>query len=136
MKFLSLSLSAYFRQESLVKCTGIHTGALCVPNTVEVVQWHKEKTSEDWARIIGGLDASRDVLLFPSVDAIVAQEFDWTPRSSSSSDHKDVDASTCAEVVNDDCTAAAACVADQQPYPKWRLVRRHIDRQTLRARLL
>lgn len=72
------------RHESLHKCTGVHSAVLCTEGTVSHAHWLKE--AEDgsyfpWLPIVESLDASRDVLLFPSPDATFADAFDWGPSS-------------------------------------------------------
>lgn len=66
-------------QESLVKCTGIHTGALCAEGSVSYVNWLK--SSEDWQQIIESLDPTRDVILFPYPNSTLAEEFPWSKCS-------------------------------------------------------
>lgn len=78
-------------QESLIKCTGIHIGALCTPGTLEVTQWVREKTSQDWDRIVAGLDPTRDVLLFPCEAAVDAEDFKWGQIEKDAHDDHDGD---------------------------------------------
>eukprot|EP01036_Dinobryon_divergens_P026672 gene26673-35348_t len=68
-------------QESLVKCTGITAAPLSTMDSVRYELWAKEKTPEDWNRLVGALHPDRDVLLFPDRDAVVASEFQWGNRS-------------------------------------------------------
>ncbi len=62
-------------QESLVKCTGIHTGALCSEGSVSYVNWFKDP--QVWQEIIESLDPERDVILFPYPHSTLAQDFPW-----------------------------------------------------------
>ena len=77
--------SKCIRNESLVKCTGITAAPLSAVGTVDCQLWAKDKSPEDWRRIVGGLNPDRDVLLFPSSEAVLATDFPWGPPPASSS---------------------------------------------------
>ena len=74
-----------------MKCTGITAAPLSTADLVRYELWPKEKTPEDWERLVGTLRPDRDVLLFPDRDAVAAGEFQWgvnrapAPSSSASS---------------------------------------------------
>lgn len=80
------------RQESYHKCTGVHVKALCAENTLEIVQWPKDKPGgNDWRLVVESLDPDRDVVLFPYESATPAKQFNWnkaTPDSSGSFENK------------------------------------------------
>jgi DTW domain-containing protein YfiP len=61
-------------QESLHKCTGVHAAALSAEGQVSVADWPREGADE-FART---LDYNRDVILFPSDDAMQACNFPWS----------------------------------------------------------
>jgi hypothetical protein len=78
-----------------VKCTGITAAPLSTADSVRYELWPKEKTPEDWDRLVGALQPDRDVLLFPDRDAVAAGAFPWgvhrapAPSSSSSASSPD-----------------------------------------------
>jgi len=68
-------------REKVATCTGIHAAVMAVPATVVVKHWvrcegHREESPSD--ALIKAFDPSRHVVLFPSADALVAEEFAWT----------------------------------------------------------
>ena len=69
--------------ESLHKCTGVHAAVLCAAGEVEIAEWekHGEDFGDTWGSLVASLDPGRDVLLFPSSDAVLAQEMDWAVDS-------------------------------------------------------
>jgi DTW domain-containing protein YfiP len=71
-------------REKVATCTGIHAAVMAVPATVAVEHWvrcegHSEESSSD--ALIKSFDPTRHVVLFPSADALVAQEFAWMGNS-------------------------------------------------------
>lgn len=62
-------------QESVLKCTGIHVSLLANPNHFSVVDW--TKSTEEKEEVVRSLDSERDVLLFPTDDSVLANEYDW-----------------------------------------------------------
>jgi DTW domain-containing protein YfiP len=105
-------------QESLNKCTGIHTGAMCAEGSVSCVHWAKERDVVE--RIIASLDPLRDVLLFPYPHSTNAEVFPWKdcryvpPSTAEGEGQRPVSNVDCAEICNSDI-----------PYNKshrWRLV--------------
>lgn len=50
---------------------------MCQENTLDIVDWPRPHKGDDCSDIIRSLDPSRDVLLFPSPDAILASKFLW-----------------------------------------------------------
>jgi DTW domain-containing protein YfiP len=71
-------------REKVATCTGIHAAVMTVPATVAVEHWvrcegHSEESSSD--ALIKSFDPTRHVVLFPSADAQVAQEFTWMENS-------------------------------------------------------
>lgn len=67
------------RCESLHKCTGIHTAVL-TSTPVEVTHWRKDNILE-WETVVSRLDHHRDLILFPSADAISANDIQWTTEN-------------------------------------------------------
>jgi DTW domain-containing protein YfiP len=72
--------------ESLHKCTGIHSAVLSTEGSVEVCAWPNEakngaagdeSVSQEKRRLVAGLDSDNDLLLFPSKDAVVADDVAW-----------------------------------------------------------
>ena len=53
---------------------------LSTMDSVRYELWPKEKTPEDWHRLVGGLCPERDVLLFPDRNAVAAADFQWGAR--------------------------------------------------------
>jgi DTW domain-containing protein YfiP len=66
-------------QESLHKCTGMHAIAMAAEDQVSYTIWPRITIGGDIAPIIEGLDPDRDILLFPSKDAVSARRFPWLP---------------------------------------------------------
>jgi hypothetical protein len=73
-------LSIYtVRHETLHKCTGVHANVLSTEGSFEVAYWPKDKEeSSQWKATVASLDSERDVILFPSENAIPAEDFQWT----------------------------------------------------------
>ncbi len=62
--------------DSLIKCTATHTKVLC-NNNVTFAHWEKKNYGESWEPIVASLNADTDIVLFPSHDAVPAEEFQW-----------------------------------------------------------
>lgn len=62
-----------YRQESLHKCTGIHTRVMAMEDQVSYEHWEKNA----WHSLVASLDGDRDLLLFPSEDACDVNDFPW-----------------------------------------------------------
>ena len=75
---LSVLIAAAIRQESLHKCTGIHSRVLAQDGEVSFTHWYKNQ----WQALVASFTA-RDVLLFPEEDAVDAGDFDWTAAAGS-----------------------------------------------------
>lgn len=74
----------HFRHETLHKCTGIHAAALCQEGSVEHFLWTKDEYTSSgfpvnpaWGPLVASLDADRDIVLFPSDDAVLPSDVDW-----------------------------------------------------------
>ena len=66
--------------DSLIKCTATHTKVLC-NNNVTFAHWKKKDYGESWEPIVASLNADTDIVLFPSHDAVPAEEFQWKSDS-------------------------------------------------------
>ena len=73
-------------QDSLHKCTGIHTAVLCQSNQFEYQHWTRPAQGGDVCQIIESFDPLTDVLLFPCEDAISANDFQWNINSNINTD--------------------------------------------------
>lgn len=114
--------------ESLVKCTGIHTGVLCTEGSVSYMHWNKP--AEEWQLIAESLDPSRDVILFPYQDSTIATEFPWdachyeSPTVNAQSASSSSSSSISEEVPSNVAKMIEVCNS-MIPYDKnhrWRLV--------------
>lgn len=66
--------------ETLHKCTGVHAAVLGSEGDVSYAFWQRAKCGSDWEQVIESLDPQRDVILFPSKDAISANKFPWKQK--------------------------------------------------------
>lgn len=66
-------LLALHWQESLHRCTGVHSRVLATHSQVDYVHWEKDR----WGPLVESWRADRDVLLFPTDNAVDAGEFQW-----------------------------------------------------------
>ena len=68
-----------------LKCTGVHAAVLAEEGSVAIVDWKKPLEEQDFLACNGDLvssfDPNRDVLLFPSADSILADDFFYSAIS-------------------------------------------------------
>ena len=79
-KFIPFSMATLYalqrRRDSLHKCTGIHAAVLCTEGTLTCARWRKDCVDE-WRQIVGSLDSTYDLMMYPCDGAIPADGFNW-----------------------------------------------------------